>query len=128
LKEINLQRQLLLLLLGLGCWAARRDDFFRKQSIRGYIVAKKKVDLVENSRLVSSLTAGLPDFSLNVTPKPEKCTKLTQNAPNGHKIFQVSKNIPNSHKICKHFLIQGLLKFTQIGTFGLKHKPSGNPV
>jgi hypothetical protein len=33
---------------------------------------------------------GLPDFCWYVIPKPEKCTKSTQNIPNGHKISQMS--------------------------------------
>jgi hypothetical protein len=33
---------------------------------------------------------GLPDFSWCMIPKPEKCTKRTQNVPNGHKISQIS--------------------------------------
>jgi hypothetical protein len=73
--------------------------------------------------------------------------KLGKNAPNGHKmsqmsvkyskcpynipnaciIFQMSVNIPNGHKIYQHFPIYGPLTFTQIGIFGLKNKPSGNP-
>jgi hypothetical protein len=40
--------------------------------------------------LISSHRPGLPDFSRYMRPKPEKCTKWTQNVPNGHKIFQIS--------------------------------------
>jgi hypothetical protein len=40
----------------------------------------------------------------------------------------MTQNIPNGHKIYQHFPFQGPSKFTQIGIFGLKlHKPSGNP-
>jgi hypothetical protein len=39
---------------------------------------------------VATERAGLPDFSWYMIPKPEKCTKLTQNVPNGHKISQMS--------------------------------------
>jgi hypothetical protein len=38
-------------------------------------------------------------------PKPEKCTKLTENEPHGQKISQTSVNIPNGHKIYEHFPI-----------------------
>jgi hypothetical protein len=37
------------------------------------------------------------------------------------------QNIPNGHKIYKHFQIYGPPKFTQIGGYGFKNKPSGNP-
>jgi hypothetical protein len=36
--------------------------------------------------------SGLPDFSYCMIPNPKKCTKLTQNVPNGHKISQISIN------------------------------------
>jgi hypothetical protein len=35
------------------------------------------------------LLPGLPDFCWYVIPKAEKCTKSTQNVPNGHKISQM---------------------------------------
>jgi hypothetical protein len=34
--------------------------------------------------------SGLPDSFLVQNPKPEKCTKLIQNAPNGHNMSQMS--------------------------------------
>jgi hypothetical protein len=34
--------------------------------------------------------SGLPDFSRYMIPKPENCTKWTQNVPNGHKISKIS--------------------------------------
>jgi hypothetical protein len=33
---------------------------------------------------------GLPDYYWSMIPKPEKCTKWTQNVPHGHKISQMS--------------------------------------
>jgi hypothetical protein len=33
--------------------------------------------------------AGLPNVSWYMIPKLEKCTKRTQNVPNGHKISQM---------------------------------------
>jgi hypothetical protein len=55
--------------------------------------------------------------------------------PNGHKIYQMAVkdtkwplNIPNGHKIYQHLPLHGPPKFTQIGIFGLKTNPSGNPV
>jgi hypothetical protein len=44
-----------------------------------------------------------------------KCTRWSQNFPNGRKIC-----IPNGHKILEHFPISGPIKFTQMGIFGLK--------
>jgi hypothetical protein len=48
--------------------------------------------LVAKSKVVKTYTAdtGLPDFSCYMIPKPEKCTKVTQNVPNIHKISQIS--------------------------------------
>jgi hypothetical protein len=68
----------------------------------------------------TSRNAGLPDFSWYMIPKPEKCTKQTQNVLNGHKISQISLNIPYCHKIYQHFPILGPPKFTLIGIFILK--------
>jgi hypothetical protein len=45
-----------------------------------------------------------------------------QNIPNGGKIFQMVTNY-----IFQHFPFRGPSKYTQIGNFGLKIKPSGNP-
>jgi hypothetical protein len=41
----------------------------------------------------SRLWPGLPDFSWYMIPKREKCTKLTQNVPNGNKIYQNDRKI-----------------------------------
>jgi hypothetical protein len=43
------------------------------------------------------------------------------------KYFQWPQNRPNDHKIFQDFPLQDPPKFTQIGIFGLKNKPSGNP-
>jgi hypothetical protein len=71
------------------------------------------------------LAPGLSDIFGTWYPNRKKSTKWTQNVPNDHKTSQMS--IPNGHKIYQHFSIQGPPKFTQIGIFGLKNKPSGNP-
>jgi hypothetical protein len=47
--------------------------------------------------IIQLLTPGLPDFSWYVIPKPEKCTKSTQNVPNSHKISQMTIKISNVH-------------------------------
>jgi hypothetical protein len=58
------------------------------------------------STFVAMPSSGLPDISWYRISKPEvKCTKSTQNVPNGHKISQVSVNIPIGHKIFQHFPI-----------------------
>jgi hypothetical protein len=55
-------------------------------------------------------------------PKPEKCNKLIQNVPNGHKISQISIKYS---KWPKNISTLANPKFTQIGIF--ENKPSGNP-
>jgi hypothetical protein len=37
------------------------------------------------------------------------------------------QNIPNGHRVYQHLLMQDTPKFIQIGIFGLKNMPSGNP-
>jgi hypothetical protein len=73
--------------------------------------------------------SGLPDFSWYNTSKREKeypitikYTKWPQNIPNDHKI-----NLCNDHKMFQYFQLQDPPKLTQIGIFGLKKMPSGNP-
>jgi hypothetical protein len=69
---------------------------------------------------------GLPDFSWHVVPKPEKCTKSTQNAPNDHKIAQVSEkySIISITYIYQHF--PPPINYPN-WDFGFETKPSGNP-
>jgi hypothetical protein len=73
-------------------------------------------------RLVKKLynLAGLPDFSWNLIPKPEKmyqtnteCTKRSQNNPNARKIVQMSIKYVNIFQ-SKYFLFE--------------NKPSGKSV
>jgi hypothetical protein len=40
----------------------------------------------------TALGPGLPDFSWYMIPKLWKCTKRTQNVPNGHTLSQISIN------------------------------------
>jgi hypothetical protein len=71
-----------------------------------------------NKLILSRRRPGLPDFSWCMRPKLEKCTKWTQNAPNGHQIsIKYSKG---PYKIYQHFPISGPENFSQIGIFGLK--------
>jgi hypothetical protein len=51
----------------------------------------------------------------NIYQMAVKYTKWPWNMPNGHKIGR-----PNGQKIDQHLPLQDPLKFTQIGTFGLK--------
>jgi hypothetical protein len=67
---------------------------------------------------------------INLGARYQKC----KNVPNQQKVYQMviqypkcPQNIPNGHKKYTHFPIYGPPKFTQIGIFGLKKKPSGNP-
>jgi hypothetical protein len=50
-----------------------------------------------------------------------------KNIPNVHEIYQAAINIPNGHLNYHHLRLKDLPKFTQIGIFGLKNIPSGNP-
>jgi hypothetical protein len=77
-------------------------------------------------RIVS--TAGLPDFSWCMIPKPGKmyqmntiCTKWSWNIPNLHKVFQMAIKYKNI------FQSQGPPTFTQIGIFGMKTKHIWQP-
>jgi hypothetical protein len=64
---------------------------------------------------------GLPDFSRCVIPKPEKCTKRTQNVSNDHNISRLSVKYSEwPQNMSKYCAIKGPPKFTQIEIFGLK--------
>jgi hypothetical protein len=43
------------------------------------------VGLSNTFAAISHYIKGLPDFSGDMIHHPKKCTKLTQNIPNGHK-------------------------------------------
>jgi hypothetical protein len=95
---------------------ARRESQQRAASIFPFMV--RIVEL--------NCSTGLPDF-----PRSEH-TKTVQN---DHKLYQTAihytklqKNNPNGYKIQPHFTYQAPPKFTQIGIFGSRIKPSGNPV
>jgi hypothetical protein len=45
----------------------------------------------------------------------KKCTKWTQNVPNGHKISQMSVNIPNGHKYINIFQSRALQNLPKLG-------------
>jgi hypothetical protein len=60
--------------------------------------------------------------------------RFVGNIPNNRKIYQITtkytkrhKNRTNVHKIYQHLPLQVPPKFTQIGIFGSKNMPSGNP-
>jgi hypothetical protein len=62
-----------------------------------YVWTKKNLATLRRSRLVFESSGcqdpflpGLPDFCWYMIPKPEKCTKSTQNVPNVLKIFQMA--------------------------------------
>jgi hypothetical protein len=48
-------------------------------------------------------------------PGLEKCTKWTQNVPDGHKIPKWPKDIPNGRKINQHFPISGPKNLPKLG-------------
>jgi hypothetical protein len=50
-----------------------------------------------------------------MVPKPENCTKLTQNVPNYHAIFKKPVNNPKGHNIYIHFSIIGPPTFAPNG-------------
>jgi hypothetical protein len=50
----------------------------------------------------------------------EQYIKVLQNVPNGHKINHLAAKDKMGIKKYRHLAWQGLSKFTQIGTFGLK--------
>jgi hypothetical protein len=62
-------------------------------------------------------------------PKLEKCTKWTEYVPDGHRTSQMYVKYYKWPFINYISIIQSeaLQKFTQIGIFGSKIKPSGNP-
>jgi hypothetical protein len=47
-------------------------------------------EVVSSEKNVFELNAGLPDFYWFKHTKREKCTKLPQTIPNGHKIYQMT--------------------------------------
>jgi hypothetical protein len=62
-------------------------------------------------------------------PIPEKCTKRTQNVPDGHKISQMSvKVFQMAIKKHKHFFPSEALQNLPKSGFWFEKKPSGNPV
>jgi hypothetical protein len=69
---------------------------------------------------------GMPDFSWCMIPKLEKCTKWTQNVPNGHKISQISKKVRMAIKFI-NILNSRPRKFFQNWDFWFENKQSGNP-
>jgi hypothetical protein len=65
---------------------------------------------------------------------PNQTYQNGKNIPNDHKLYKMAiqckkwlQSAPNGHKICQHIPIKGPPKYTQIGIFGTKSKPSGNP-
>jgi hypothetical protein len=77
---------------------SRRQTYFDSSVTQETFLQKLK-------RLPPQALAGLPDFSWYVIPKLEKCTKSTQNVPNGHKIPQISVKYSDAHKIYQYFPI-----------------------
>jgi hypothetical protein len=74
-----------------------------------------------------SYTAGLPDFSWCMMPKPEKCTKCIQNVPNGHKISQISIKYSKWPQNIYTFSNLRLSKIYPNWDFWFENNPSGNP-
>jgi hypothetical protein len=66
-------------------------------------------------------------FLTQSTKTGGKCTKLPQHYLMAIECTKWPLNIPNGYKIYQHFSFKGPPKFTQIGIFGLKKIPSGNP-
>jgi hypothetical protein len=62
-----------------------------------------------------------------VIPKPEKCTKSTQNAPNGHKISQISIKFSTRAQNISAFSNLRPSKIYPNWFFLFQKKPSGNP-
>jgi hypothetical protein len=90
---------------------------FRQIWIDGFDKAKEEEG--RSSDLECS-KSGLPDFSWYNTPK----RKNIQNDP---KYTLLLLNIPNGRIIYQHLPLHDPPKYNQIGIFGLKILPSGNP-
>jgi hypothetical protein len=66
------------------CYVCKKQRVKRKIAQSGHPACRWYELLLPRQR-----RSGLPDFSWYVIPKPEKCTKWTQNVPNGHKFSQM---------------------------------------
>jgi hypothetical protein len=60
------------------------------------------------------METGMPDLSRYMIPNRKKCTKLTQNLPNGHKISPMSVNIRNVYELFQHFSYEALKKLPKL--------------
>jgi hypothetical protein len=69
----------------------------------------------------------LPDFSWYLVPKPEKCTKSTQNVPNVLKLFQMSLKYSKCPLNIPIFSNLRPSKIYSNWDFWFENKPSGNP-
>jgi hypothetical protein len=71
---------------------------------------------------------GMPDFSWEVIPKPEKMYQMNTKVPNGHKISQMSVNYSKWQLNISTFSKLGSSKIYQNWDFWLEKNPSGTPV
>jgi hypothetical protein len=81
------------------------------------VVVNPEVKGLAPGRLTRLRVLGLPDFSWYMVPKPEKCTKSTQNVPNGYKITQISLKYSKWPQNISTF---SNLRLSEIGIFGLE--------
>jgi hypothetical protein len=83
--------------------------------------------LSDGPRVIFAWRAGLPDFSWCMIPKPKKCTKLTHNVPNGHRISQMPVKYFQWPSNMSAFFNLRPSKICPNWDFWFENKPSGNP-